>query len=157
MEQPTNKAALLDQIRTDRTQLVTTLGRIPSSRLEEPGAMGDWTVKDILAHVTAWERRLDDWLTANQRPPLSGEIIEQLNQERYQQDRQRPLTAIQADFDSVHQSVVQRINHFLGDNVETPLPVEGRDGPGTPAWRLIAACTYLHYQEHIELLNHWLA
>ena len=157
MEKPADKTTLLDQIRTDRARLEATLGRIPPARLEEPGAMGDWTVKDILAHVTAWERRLDDWLAANQRPPLSSEIIEQLNQERYQLDRPRPLADIQADFDRVHQSVIQRIADFLGDNVETPLPVAGREGPGTPAWRLIAACTYLHYEEHIELLDHWLA
>lgn len=157
MEQPTNTTALLDQIRTDRAKLEATLARVPADRLEQPGAMGDWTVKDVLAHVTAWERRLDEWLAANQRPPLSGEIIEQLNQERYQQDRHRPLASIQADFDTVHQTVIQRITHFLGDNIETHLPVEGREGPGVPAWRLIAACTYLHYQEHIELLDHWLS
>jgi hypothetical protein len=157
MEQPADTAALLDQIRTDRAKLEDALARVSSTRLEEPGAMGNWTVKDILAHITAWERRLDDWLAANQRPPLSGEIIEQLNQGRYEVDRERPLADVQADFDRIHQSVVQRIGHFLGDDVETPLPVEGRDGPGSPAWRLIAACTYLHYEEHIELLDHWLA
>jgi hypothetical protein len=157
MEKPADKTTFLDQIHTDRAKLEATLARVPANRLEEPGAMGDWTVKDVLAHITAWERRLNDWLTINQRPPLSGEIIEQLNQERYQIDRHRPLADVQADFDHIHQTLIGRLDHFLGDSVETPLPVSGREGPGTPAWRLIAACTYLHYEEHIELLDHWLA
>ena len=156
MEKPTSKSALLDQIRTDRAALEALLGRVPANRLEEPGAMGDWTVKDVMAHVTAWERRLDQWLAANERPPLTGELIEQMNQERYEQDRNRPLADIQADFDHIHQTVVRHIDNFVTDESLTN-PPPAATNTRTPGWRIIAACTYLHYQEHIELLDHWLA
>ena len=26
-------------------------------RMERPGAMGDWTFKDVASHITAWRRR----------------------------------------------------------------------------------------------------
>jgi uncharacterized protein (TIGR03083 family) len=155
MEKPTNKAAFLEQIHSDRAKLESLLDRVPQDRLEEPGAMGDWTVKDVMAHVTAWERRLAEWLAANERPPLSGEIIEQMNQERYEQDRERPLADIQADFHRIHEAVVQRIDNFVTDESlqSTAPPPTGSRAPG---WRLIAACTYLHYEEHIETLTDWL-
>lgn len=156
MEKPTSKSALLDQIRTDRAALEALLGRIPANRLQEPGAMGDWTVKDVMAHVTAWERRLDEWLAANERPPLTGELIEQMNQERYEQDRDRPLADIQADFDQIHQNLVHRLDSFVTDESLTN-PAPAAPGSRAPGWRLIAACTYLHYQEHIEILTHWLS
>jgi len=42
-------------------QLVTDVGE---DRMEQPGAMGDWTFKDVASHLTGWRRRTILRLTA---------------------------------------------------------------------------------------------
>lgn len=38
-----------------RAELDTALAKVPADRLEEPLLDGDWSVKDLMAHVTYWE------------------------------------------------------------------------------------------------------
>lgn len=39
------------RMRADLERIVATAG---PGRMDEPGAMGDWTLKDVIAHLTAW-------------------------------------------------------------------------------------------------------
>ena len=54
----------------------TRRGRRSRPALEQPGAMGDWTFKDVAAHLTAWRRRTVVRLEAAARgeaePPPRG-------------------------------------------------------------------------------------
>ena len=39
----------------------------------EPGVVGNWSVKDVLAHVTTWEEEAQKYLPAileGRRPPI---------------------------------------------------------------------------------------
>jgi hypothetical protein len=49
--------ARIDEHRAYWRQLVAEVGE---DRMEEPGPMGDWTFKDLAAHLTFWR----DWSTA---------------------------------------------------------------------------------------------
>ena len=51
----------IDEVRARWRRLVADVG---PDRLEEPGAMGDWTFKDVAAHLTAWRRRTIDRVEA---------------------------------------------------------------------------------------------
>jgi hypothetical protein len=47
------------------------LGAIGTDRMEEPGMMGDWSAKDLIAHLNGWQ-----WKTvASFRCSLSGESL----------------------------------------------------------------------------------
>jgi hypothetical protein len=45
--------ALLDQRQRDWE---TTLGEVGAARMDRPGVNGDWSFKDIVAHLTGWNR-----------------------------------------------------------------------------------------------------
>ena len=48
-----DKAELIRDIRESYGRLAALVDRIPDDRLLEP-AMGDWTAKDLLAHIAWW-------------------------------------------------------------------------------------------------------
>src|SRR5438876_2694232 len=46
---------LLKRLDTAWTAFKESYTGLPDARLLEPGVVGDWSVKDILAHVNTWE------------------------------------------------------------------------------------------------------
>src|SRR5712692_10981660 len=54
---PKNKAELLARIRAARAQLERTLAGLDEAALSAPGPEG-WAVKDHLAHLAAWGRKV---------------------------------------------------------------------------------------------------
>jgi hypothetical protein len=46
---------LLDQIEKAWTSFLASFDGLSGEQMEQPGAAGDWSVKDVLAHVTTWE------------------------------------------------------------------------------------------------------
>ena len=46
---------LLDQITSERGFLEETLARLTHAQMLLPGVVGEWSVKDALAHISTWE------------------------------------------------------------------------------------------------------
>ncbi|MBU2611772.1 MAG: ClbS/DfsB family four-helix bundle protein, partial [Chloroflexi bacterium] len=65
------KPELLQRIRDERRALEETLARLTPDQMLQPGASGGWTVKDVLAHISAWKRRMISWTGSHLRgePP----------------------------------------------------------------------------------------
>src|SRR5437870_13082999 len=68
----TDKQRLLRRLDTAWAALKESYAGLSDPQLTEPGVTGDWSVKDILAHVTTWEREALKQLPliiAGGRPP----------------------------------------------------------------------------------------
>ena len=50
-----NRQQLLRKLDKAWTEFKESFAGLSDAQLTEPGVMGDWSVKDILAHVTWWE------------------------------------------------------------------------------------------------------
>src|SRR5689334_21937574 len=61
MSAPSDKQTLLDLMELHRAAWDDLIARFSHDRLLEPGVEGEWSVKDVIAHVAAYE----DW-TAEQ-------------------------------------------------------------------------------------------
>ena len=49
--------AARDRIETSRRNLQDALAGIPGSRMTEPDASGEWSVKDLLGHIAFWDEQ----------------------------------------------------------------------------------------------------
>jgi hypothetical protein len=57
-----SKHQLIDAIEHEHRTLTELVRSIPTSRYREPGVWGDqWTIKDLLAHLTEWEQMFLTW------------------------------------------------------------------------------------------------
>ncbi len=61
------KSELLDWLQEEYQQWEAFLNQIGSDRMEQPGVAGDWSIKDIVAHLTDWQPRQIARIQAAQR------------------------------------------------------------------------------------------
>ena len=92
--------ALLWRMRAETERLVAEAG---PTRLELPGAAGYWTIRDVIAHLTAWRwwsvARLEGAVRdAEPTPPWGDELseadetdVDRINRQFYEAARDQPL------------------------------------------------------------------
>ncbi len=127
-----------------------------AGRLEEPGACGVWSFKDVIAHVTAYQRFCAEILGGAVRrvapPEEIGFDTERRNAWFHEQDRARPLTEILDEARQVHRELVAQIARRSAEELRVhPVPWQA-----WPAWRWAIHLTHEHYPEHEPGLRAWL-
>ena len=65
-----NKSEYLNWLQEENRQWETLLDQIGLERIDQPGVNGDWSMKDIVAHLTGWQSRLINRMQAAQRGEL---------------------------------------------------------------------------------------
>ncbi|NLF75804.1 MAG: ClbS/DfsB family four-helix bundle protein [Chloroflexi bacterium] len=153
------KAEVIADLRTARQNLEDALAGLTDDHMLRVGAAGIWSIKDILAHLTAWESelvtalvRLDQY---KRRPPHIVEIedIDEWNQEQYRTSAPRPLANVLEDFHGVHKHLIAAIESLdertLDDNRLWPWM------EGEPLSYLIAENAIWHEDEHAEDIRAW--
>jgi hypothetical protein len=63
------KADILDALQEKQQRWEALLEEVGPERMEQPGVNGDWSMKDIVAHLTGWNRRV----AANMEAALRGD------------------------------------------------------------------------------------
>jgi hypothetical protein len=162
MEEDLNKMMLLDKIRAEYSAFAAFLAFLSEAQMTRAGADGAWSVKDVLAHLTAWQQRLLDILHAAQqgREPaapvraLTDEEIDRLNAQFYAAARLRPLNDVQAAFHATYQQIIAAILALANEDVMAPRRFAWLGD--TPLWQIISGNTYEHYQEHCRTIRAWL-
>ncbi len=127
MTDEARREALLDRIGEVRNRWRRLVADVGPNRLEEPGAMGDWTFKDVAAHLTAWRRRTVDRLQAAGRgeaepaPPwpasLGAEEDDPINAWIHDQTKDRPAQELLAEADAIYDDFLAAIRGLPIDAV----------------------------------------
>src|SRR6478736_3211511 len=92
------KSKLLDIMSESQTRWQALLAEVGEERMTRPGVEGDWSVKDIVAHVNFYEDWLVGYLQSALRgekpqsnPETAGVDTDQQNAWVYERIRDRPL------------------------------------------------------------------
>lgn len=123
---------------------------LPESRLIEPGVVGDWSVKDIIAHVTTWEQEALKHLPViieGGRPPryVTYGGIDAFNAWMTEQKRALSLSEVQTQLDETHSQLIDFIRSVPEDQLEST----------TRFRRRLRLDTYSHYPIHAEAIREW--
>lgn len=158
--QPPDKNALMAVIVRERSNLKDLITPLSEFQMMEAGVEGEWSIKDILAHIAAWERlahdRLQAALTGNPlKFPLitSDAHVEQFNAEIFQSNLDKPLPEVWAEFEEAHIRLIALIEELPSDALHQSLPF---DWAGKLTYQLvISSNTHWHYIEHADSIEHW--
>jgi hypothetical protein len=158
MTNPVDCAQLLDDTRRDYVRLDTLLGTLSEDQLTTPNVNGSWSVKDNIAHLSFWHCHLIANLQAvkerRESPdPFPGLNTDEENEIIYQQNKDRSLADAQAELHATYRDVVALVESMSNEELNRPL--DWLDGQ--PVTASIAGNTYGHYQEHIDIIERWLA
>lgn len=127
MPRPTTKAGLLEAIETERSALEQLLAELSPEQMIEPEIVGNWSVKDVLAHLLEWEEMVLMWHAAG----LEGNVpvtpseefnwgqLPQLNQQIFEKHHNRSLAIIQKDFQSSYKKIRKTIQGLSDEDLFT--------------------------------------
>jgi hypothetical protein len=150
------RAEFLDLLRTARAEWDALLAAVPEGRMTVPGVEGQWSVKDVIAHITWHEREMLGVLQA--RALVGSDLwdlpLHQRNATIYAQNRDRPLAEVLAESRTVYPQLLAAV----GELADADLTDAGRfaDMPGDwVPWQLLAENTYTHYRDHMPAIRAW--
>ena len=158
---PPDKPALLEVIHKERKNLETLLEGLTDAQKVESGVEADWSIKDIMAHIAAWERLAQDRIHATMTgEPLKisvitgDDFVDQFNANVFEENKDLPLDTVEKEFKESFLAFVTQIESLENDVLSKKLPFDwARD---LTAKVLISANTHWHYLEHANSIAKWL-
>jgi hypothetical protein len=155
-----SKAELLDKMQQGYGEFEDLLASLSEEQMLTPNVNGGWSIKDNIAHLTVWQNyllnRLQGVIDGSTSEPkflsLTGTEDEE-NEQIYQQNKDRSLADVLADFRSSYQSVLATIQAMSEESLNGTFPWSTSD---RQVWPLIVGNTYEHYAEHSAIIQRWL-
>jgi hypothetical protein len=122
------KSELLNWLREEYQQWEAFLDQIGEERMDQGGVAGDWSIKDIVAHLTGWQPRLIARLQAAQRsegeppPPWPAHLQtdDEINAWIYETNRRRSAQEILDESRQVFQQFLAVIEGLPDDILIEP-------------------------------------
>jgi DinB superfamily len=146
-----NRTQLLDRLEAAWRDFLASYAGLPDARLTEPGVAGDWSVKDVIAHVTTWEEEALTHLPvilAGGAPPRYSVKYGGLDAfNALTADRNRDLSLAEALRRQVetHQRLVDYVQQAPEEQFATD----------TRFRRRLRLDTYSHYPLHAAMIREW--
>lgn len=156
-----NKIELIENLESQRELFLDVIENLDDDALTTPGVTGQWSIKDILAHISHWEAELVKllWQISQGQRPSSIHFsrkgtVDEVNQEWFEESAKRSLDRILDDFHSVRNQTILRVEGFSDRELTDPkrYPALG----GRPLWEYIENDSFGHEQEHLEEIQRWL-
>ena len=148
---------LLEALHAARARLDAALVGLSAAELAAPGPVGDWSVQDLLAHVTSWEVDLLTNLGQARRGQKPGRtqwnsaLIQAQNEAWHAELKDRPLERVLADYDGVHQQLLRVVDGLTDVELSAPAAwLQGR-----PLFQYFVDHVITHENEHAAELSEW--
>jgi len=155
------KTELIEALEDGHAEMVEILEDLPEASMLEPGVIGNWSIKDILNHLSMWEGQLITLLfqvTREMEKPttlhFSKETVEEINQRWYAASQDRSLDLIWQDWVSVRKQTLLRVSEISEADLTSPNKFLWQKG--VPLWQWIANDTIEHEDEHGDAIRDWL-
>lgn len=148
-----NKQQLLNKLDTAWRAFGDSYAGLNGAQLAQPGVTGDWSVVDIIGHITAWEEEALKHLPhirEGKRPPRYSVLyggIDAFNALRAAENRERSPAEVLARAEDVHDQLVAYIAAAPEELIATE----------TRFRRRIRLDTYSHYPIHTQAIREWRA
>jgi hypothetical protein len=150
---------LLAKIHFHRDQFEELLAQLPDEDFLVPAFAGGLSLKDVLAHIVAWEQRGITWVGQAAKgtlpeTPGSDEDVDEINAKIYQENKDLTLEEVRAAFARSYTQALALAENTPDEVLFTKNLLEGRKHP---FWVTVAANTWWHYKDHYEDLTRWLS
>lgn len=146
-----DRAQLLKRVETAWSAFKDSFADLPDARLTEPGVTGDWSVKDILAHISIWEEEAIKHLPhiiAGGTPPRYSVTyggIDAFNAQMVAQRRSLSLAEVRRQLEDTHQRLLDVVQQLPEEQITRE----------TRARRRLRLDTYSHYPIHTKAILEW--
>ena len=134
MPESKSKALITARLQTERRRLEQNLAQLKPEEMLLPGAVGESSVKDVLAHLADWEAHMPIWIeTARKEDPFSdfepglrwdqfevfGQLVYEFNQRVYARHKDQSLEEVLAYFHETHRQFMEMVEAMPEDEMLT--------------------------------------
>ncbi|MGQ0602306.1 MAG: SgcJ/EcaC family oxidoreductase [Anaerolineales bacterium] len=165
-----NKAKLLEELHSARAEWDALLAEIGEARMTAPGALGNWSMKEIVAHLTGYSRwfvNASEALFRGEPPPREGTEglpFDEVNRIYVEQAKSLSLAETLAESRVVSQRLIEMVEKHSEEFLIQPQQLPSAPGPFV-VWHILRGNVYDHYRLHTrefrvralyrELLDRW--
>ena len=144
------KDEFLAQMEEEWQRFLDTALGFPEDKLFTPGAVGHWSVREAVIHVSAWDEELarivERYRNSGEETSYGDdEAVDRLNQAQVDEKRDMSITQVWEALDADHARLLKLLND---------LPEEAF-ASGTYTGDHIITETLGHYREHREDFERW--
>jgi hypothetical protein len=146
-----------ESLARERGKLLAALDGLSEEEMVRPNAVGRWSVRDVLAHLLAWEeeamKRLElliaecpqdiDWIADQDE-----EKLDTWNARAHQRYAGLPLTEVTRRLEDVQGRILAALDSLSEERL-------GTDAGPVPVRNWLPDCTYAHEQEHCADILAW--
>jgi uncharacterized protein (TIGR03083 family) len=141
---------LLEKLDNAWAEVKESYAGLPEARLTEPGVTEEWSVKDVLAHLTIWEEEALKYLPLiieGGRPPryVTYGGIDAFNAQTIEKKRSLPLSEILRQLDATHRQLIDYLKSVPEEQFTTETRFRHR----------LRLDTYSHYPLHARMIRDW--
>jgi hypothetical protein len=152
------KNVLLAELEQEWANIERLCFSLSEADMIKPGVQGEWSVKDILAHLSAWEKYLLDRLgyVMSGQPPLypvmiTMDDVHRFNAQVYAENKDRPLTSVVIEFRNLYKGIMVVLEAMDEKQLNQPYSYDF-PGDALTLLQLIRANTCEHFHEHCVTL-----
>jgi len=146
----------VDTVITARAAWQAAVNQIPLEDWEQAGFCGDWSLKDVIAHIAWYEREMIHLLET--RRFEGSELWELPTDERnaqiYLLKKDQPLTQVLASAIMTYKQLLPLLEQISAAELLDPAAFAGMPPEWTPR-QILAGSTHLHYDEHRQQAEAW--
>ncbi len=146
-----DRVRILKRLDAEWEALKASYAGLATNEMLEPGVTGDWSVRDIIAHVTWWEEEALTHLPlilAGGRPPRYSVAyggIDAFNAARTEQKRGLSLAEVLRQRDRTHDRLIDYVHAISSDQLVGESRIRRR----------LRLDTYGHYRLHAAAIREW--
>ena len=159
-----NKQELEARFRDERAKLEAVLSQLSPQQMQMAGVVGDWSVKDLLAHLSVWAARTITLMFQAERgqtpslgvPDDHSNDWANVNAKSYEEQKDRTLEQVLTDFRGTYIQLLKRVNVWKDES-------RFFDKRAFPSLRGSSVFDYAyengpqHDMEHRQHIETWLA
>jgi hypothetical protein len=140
-----------------RAQWDALISQIDAQWMLEPGVEGDWSIKDIIAHIM-WNEL--EMVPLMQTRSLIGSELWNLPQDKrneavYLLYRDTPLRTIISEEQEAYTQLLAEAKTLSDEDLNDPHRFKDMPGDWTP-WQIMAGNSFTHYPDHMVSIRTWL-
>lgn len=153
-----NRDEILNALEDEREKFLEAIEGLPEEALLEPGVVGEWSIKDLMAHISMWEAWLIRllWQISQGETPtrlIPAEQVDEVNAAWHAQAKDRPLEQVMEDFRQARKQTARRVLAFSDRDLSDPQRYPW--AKGNTLAEIIAMNTWAHEAEHTAQIQAW--
>jgi uncharacterized damage-inducible protein DinB len=143
------KTGIQERVRESHRKLTDALEGLSEEEATRTGLNANWSIKDALSHISAWEieaaRIITEIQNGTWKPQRFGkEAIDEFNREAVESRRGQSMPQVREEFDAAHREM-ERIIESLPEEVDE----------STPTYKFIENVTFKHFATHAAQIEEW--